>query len=475
MSHPTKTRLGLVGGLLAAVSSLAAGVTLALAGSAAAATGAPANTAPPTISGTPQQGQTLTGHAGGWTGAQPTRFGNQWQRCNSGGTACAPISGATGKRYTVARRDIGHTIRLKETATNAAGSSSSSSAATAVVTAAPASAPANTSPPKVSGTPQEGQTLNGATGTWSGTKPMQFSYKWQRCDASGGSCSRIVGATGGSHKLSSADVGNTIRLTVTATNSAGTSSSTSVPSAVVASLQSTAPVNTSPAGISGTSKQGQTLTAHPGSWQGANPISDSYQWLRCDANGGSCVDIPGATSQTYTPVSNDVGQTLRVRVTATNSSGTGKSTSVPTGVVSSSGRTTSANGCPISSGPVSVNAVVAPSRLVINRFQSSPSVMRRSGHQLAVRFHITDTCGQAVRGALVYSTAVPWSQFNVPAEQPTDASGNAILYFHTLAGFPASRSQRSLVFFVRARRAGDPILAGISGERLISLPFNPNA
>jgi hypothetical protein len=63
----------------------------------------------------------------------------------------------------------------------------------------------------------------------------------------------------------------------------------------------------------------------------------------------------------------------------------------------------------------------------------------------------------------------------VPAEQPTDASGNAILYFHTLAGFPASKSQRSLVFFVRARRAGDPILAGISGERLISLPFNPNA
>ena len=67
--------------------------------------------------------------------------------------------------------------------------------------------------------------------------------------------------------------------------------------------------------ISGTPIVGQVLTASPGTWTGSP--SFSYQWLRCSASGQNCNPITGATSQTYTPVSGDVGFTLMVTVTGT--------------------------------------------------------------------------------------------------------------------------------------------------------------
>ncbi|HMC70351.1 MAG TPA: LamG-like jellyroll fold domain-containing protein, partial [Mycobacteriales bacterium] len=96
----------------------------------------PQNTAAPTISGTPQQGQVLTANEGSWTDT-PT-FAYQWRRCDSAGANCADIAGAAAKTYTVAAADVGGTLRVVVKGTNAAGSNSATSAATAVVTAAPA-------------------------------------------------------------------------------------------------------------------------------------------------------------------------------------------------------------------------------------------------------------------------------------------------------------------------------------------------
>jgi hypothetical protein len=79
------------------------------------------------------------------------------------------------------------------------------------------------------------------------------------------------------------------------------------------------PRNTVRPTISGTARQGDLLTADPGSWSGAQPMTFTYQWRRCDANGASCANIIGATSKTYTVSSVDVGNALRVRVRATNS------------------------------------------------------------------------------------------------------------------------------------------------------------
>src|SRR5712691_3054407 len=69
-------------------------------------------------------------------------------------------------------------------------------------------APANTSLPAISGTAREGETLTASSGSWSGTNPITFTYRWQRCNSGGGSCSNIGGATSQTYKLEHGDVGH---------------------------------------------------------------------------------------------------------------------------------------------------------------------------------------------------------------------------------------------------------------------------
>ncbi len=83
---------------------------------------------------------------------------------------------------------------------------------------APPPPPANTSPPTISGSTVEGQTLLTSTGTWSGTGPISFEDQWQRCSSS---CSNIPGATGSAYMLVAADVGTRVRVVVTASNGGG--------------------------------------------------------------------------------------------------------------------------------------------------------------------------------------------------------------------------------------------------------------
>ena len=78
--------------------------------------------------------------------------------------------------------------------------------------------PANSSPPVISGTVKVGQTLSTSTGTWSGTAPISYSYRWARCSSS---CSAISGAAASSYTPTSGDVGQKISVVVTATNTAG--------------------------------------------------------------------------------------------------------------------------------------------------------------------------------------------------------------------------------------------------------------
>ena len=101
-----------------------------------AAPARPQNTAPPTISGTPQVGRVLTASNGTWTG-QPT-FTYQWLRCDRTGASCTNISGTTARTYTVAPTDEGTTLRVRVTGRNAAGQASATSAPSGVVAKAEA-------------------------------------------------------------------------------------------------------------------------------------------------------------------------------------------------------------------------------------------------------------------------------------------------------------------------------------------------
>ena len=91
--------------------------------------------------------------------------------------------------------------------------------------------------------------------------------------------------------------------------------------APTASADTGAPVATVQPIATGSPGVGKQLRADRGSW--STSATFTYQWLRCDAYYAACVNIPAATAATYMVVAADVGHVLGVRVTATNTIGSG--------------------------------------------------------------------------------------------------------------------------------------------------------
>lgn len=212
-----------------AAAALVVGAVFGQPGSGRAAGNVPANTAAPTLSGAAQEGQALTASNGSWSNT-PTSYTYAWSRCDSSGGSCTAITGATSAGYTAATTDVGRTLRVTVTATNADGSTQATSAPSAVVSSK--TAPTNTAAPSITGTLEVGSTLTAAQGTWDGS-PTGYAYAWSRCDAQGDSCARIDGATSGTYALTQADAAGTLRIAVTATNADGTTQFVSAPTAVV--------------------------------------------------------------------------------------------------------------------------------------------------------------------------------------------------------------------------------------------------
>ena len=180
-------------GLRRLVSVAAMIVACGAAGTVASArsAAAPQNTALPQISGTAKEGSTLTASNGTWTNT-PTSFAYQWRRCASDGSACGDITGATKQTYTLVTADVGRTLRVAVTASNADGKTEATSEATDVVDSK--SGPTNTVKPAVSGNATVGQELRVSQGTWT-PKPTSFSFQWQRCSSTGTDCVTVAGAT----------------------------------------------------------------------------------------------------------------------------------------------------------------------------------------------------------------------------------------------------------------------------------------
>jgi hypothetical protein len=96
-------------------------------------------------------------------------------------------------------------------------------------------APANTVSPTDSGLAVQSKTLVAGHGAWSGTSPISYGYQWRRCNSSGASCVDISGATSTGYTVAAADVSHTLRVHVTATNSAGSATADSAATPVVLS------------------------------------------------------------------------------------------------------------------------------------------------------------------------------------------------------------------------------------------------
>ena len=287
----------------------------------------PVNVVSPKVSGTAQQGETLTESHGSWT-HEPTSYTYAWLRCEADGEGCSPISGAQAAEYVPVAADVGHALRVRETAINAGGPGDPADSGPTAVVVPPV--PVNVSAPSISGTARQGETLTESHDSWT-NEPTSYEYAWLRCDEAGEGCSPVSGAHASEYALVAADVGHTLRVSETAINAGGASEPKS--SAATAVVAPAPPVNTSPPSISGTAQQGETLTESHGSWT-HEPTSYTYAWLRCEADGEGCSPISGAQAAEYVPVAADVGHALRVRETAINAGGPGDpADSGPTAVV----------------------------------------------------------------------------------------------------------------------------------------------
>ncbi len=139
----------------------------------------------------------------------------------------------------------------------------------AAATAAPQVAPVNIEPPTITGTARVGEALTAQNGTWA-NNPTEYRYRWLRCNAGGNSCV-LLAADGKTYRVGQDDVGNTVRVRVTAVNADGATNARSEQTDVVGS--NAAPLsNTARPTITGEARVGQELTASEGTWTG-NPTS----------------------------------------------------------------------------------------------------------------------------------------------------------------------------------------------------------
>jgi len=154
MPHPRSDRRLRLGGALGAGLTLVLALGVVAGNGLAAAAAKPKNTSKPTVSGTPQQGQTLTGNQGQWQN-NPTDFNYFWMRCDDKGGHCENISGAHSSTYTLTSADVGNSLRFRVVASNGDGSADAQSNPTAVITAA-ASPPPPPPPPAPPAPPPTG-------------------------------------------------------------------------------------------------------------------------------------------------------------------------------------------------------------------------------------------------------------------------------------------------------------------------------
>ena len=199
---------------------------------------APANSAPPVVSGTYAVGGALTTTNGAWTDADvdTLAYSYQWQRADTGSGTNAANIGADSNAYALALSEAHKYIRVTVTANDGYGGNTPVS--TAWVQAGD-SAPLNTGTPVVSGTYAVDGALTATNGNWTDADGDALTYacQWLRADdAAGTNSSPIAGASGPTYTLALGDGAKYVCVKVTADDGyGGTASAQSVYSFVTPS------------------------------------------------------------------------------------------------------------------------------------------------------------------------------------------------------------------------------------------------
>jgi hypothetical protein len=294
-------------------------VSVSLAGSG------PTATARPTVAGTLRVGEKLLAKPGSWTGRGTITYAYQWSRCDANGAHCSSIHGATGGAYVEVRADVGHTLALTVRASDATGTAAAYAPLAGLVAAAHARVAA-TGQPGLGGDAIIGESLTVAAPAWSAAAGTP-TYRWLRCNSNARSCSPIAAAHADTYAVGAGDVSRVLVAVV----SASKQSVLSAASPVV--RLAPGPIAVGRPTITGRLEQGKQVTGGAGTWTGSGALAYAYQWSRCDARGGHCSTIRGATRTTYTQVAADIGHTLGLTVRATDATGVATAYSSLTGVV----------------------------------------------------------------------------------------------------------------------------------------------
>lgn len=217
-----------------------------------------------------------------------------------------------------------------------------------------------------------------------------------------------------------------------------------------------------------TVKVGETLTASPGKWTGANPISFYYTWMY--GRPGLATPIPGATGRTYTLTRNDVGKTVWVQVKAMNSAGHFWANSAPTPAVAGPSTT---GGITLVDGRTSmpVRQVTLPNRLVVATAQFDPLRMPTKG-STTMQVTVVDRYKRPVRGAEVQVTALPFGSLNVVPSAVTDTSGVATITLHGRPKVLDHVPGTAIALYLQATKPGRDPATGVSGTRLVQLKIS---
>ncbi len=192
----------------------------------------PVNTTPPSVSGSPSVGSVWTVDTGAWFGS-PT-LAIYWLRCDhpiSAGyttvpSGCTPIGGANSTTYVSTQSDVGSFLTAQVAGNSPVGFSLAGAVNMAAVVS---SAPTNTMPPSVTGSPLVGSVWTVDTGSWTGSPAPTIVISWLRCSqplAVGfttvpSGCAAIPGANSASYTAVSADAGRYLTAQVAGNSSLG--------------------------------------------------------------------------------------------------------------------------------------------------------------------------------------------------------------------------------------------------------------